>query len=464
MYFDGSSTSSLAGVGIVIQSPNHDRWYFSLKLDFECTNNQAEYEALIISLGILHDLRATRALILGDSELVINQLNGSFQCMSCTLAPYHMAASYLAESFDGITFEHISQIHNTDADELAQIASGAQLMGGKLSREIPVLRQLYLALVNQQVLRRDNVIRTRVMSLPSLLDRQYLIEVYAVEAIPDDWRKPIIQYLDNPNGKHSRKTRVHATNYVTYQNELYRKGEDGLLLLCLGPQKGAQVITEVHEGVCGAHQSGRKMRWLLRRHGYFLPIILKDCIEFARGCVQCQIHGLIQWVPAESLRSVTKPWPFRGWAMDVIGKIIPSSGAAKHAWILVATDYFTKWVEAKSYAELTFKEVCNFVEEHIVTRFGVPETIITDNGTIFTAKRFKEYTASLKIQLEQSTPYYLQANGQADASNKVLIGILEKIIKERPSMWHVKLNEALWAYQTSLRSATGTTPYALTYA
>nr|XP_008391259.1 uncharacterized protein K02A2.6-like [Malus domestica] len=150
--------------------------------------------------------------------------------------------------------------------------------------------------------------------------------------------------------------------------------------------------------------------------------------------------------------------------MDVIGKIIPSSGAAKHAWILVATDYFTKWVEAKSYAELTFKEVCNFVEEHIVTRFGVPETIITDNGTIFTAKRFKEYTASLKIQLEQSTPYYLQANGQADASNKVLIGILEKIIKERPSMWHVKLNEALWAYQTSLRSATGTTPYALTYA
>ncbi|XP_070681686.1 uncharacterized protein [Malus domestica] len=125
MYFDGSSTSSSAGVGIVIQSPNHDRWYFSLKLDFKGTNNQAEYEALIIGLGILHDLRATRALILSDSELVINQLNGSFQCISCTLASYHMAASYLAESFDGITFEHISRIHNTNADKLAQIASDA---------------------------------------------------------------------------------------------------------------------------------------------------------------------------------------------------------------------------------------------------------------------------------------------------------------------------------------------------
>ncbi|KAM1596851.1 hypothetical protein ACFX1Z_031812 [Malus domestica] len=244
------------------------------------------------------------------------------------------------------------------------------------------------------------------MSLPSLLDRQDPIDVYAVEAIPDDWRKPIMQYLDNPNGKHDRKTRVHATNYVMYQNELYRKGEDGLLLLCLGPQESAQAITEVHEGVCGAHQSGRKMRWLLRRHDYFWPRILKDCIEFTRGCIQCQIHGPIQRVPAKSLHSVTKPWPFRGWAMDVISKITPSSGAAKHVWILVATDYFTKWVKEKSYVELTSKEVCDFIEEHIVTRFGVPETIITDNGTIFTAERFKEYMASLKIRFEQSTPYY----------------------------------------------------------
>ncbi|KAM1607585.1 hypothetical protein ACFX1Z_028151 [Malus domestica] len=152
MYFDGSSTSSSAGVGIVIQSPNHDCWYFSLKLDFDCTNNQAEYEALIIGLGLLHDLRATRALVLGDFELVINQLNGSFRCMSCTLAPYHMVAIYLAKSFDDITFEHISRIHNTDTDELAQITSGAQLLGGKLGREIPVLRQLHPALVNQQII------------------------------------------------------------------------------------------------------------------------------------------------------------------------------------------------------------------------------------------------------------------------------------------------------------------------
>ncbi|XP_068336619.1 uncharacterized protein [Pyrus communis] len=360
MHFDGSSTSTSAGVGIAIQSPDHCRWYFSLKLDFSCTNNQAEYEALIIGLHVLHDLRASRVLVLGDSELVINQLNGIFRCMSCTLAPYHMVATYLAESFERITFEHISRTHNTDADELAQIASGAQLMGGKLGRIAATGLQSYPALIDRQNFQRTHVIRTRVMSLPSLLERGDPVEVCAVEVEPDDWRKIMLRYLDNPNGKHDRRTKVLATNYVSYQNELYRKGEDGLLLLCLSPHEADQAMAER--------------------------------------------------APAELLHSVTKPWPFRGWAMDVIGKITPSSGAARHAWIMVATDYFTKWVEARSYAELTAKEVCDFVEENIVTRFGVPETIITDNGTIFTADRFREYAASLNIRLEQSTPYYLQAN------------------------------------------------------
>ncbi|KAM1999675.1 hypothetical protein ACFX16_007078 [Malus domestica] len=125
MYLNGSSTSVLADVRIVIQSPTHNHWHFSLKLDFDCTNNQAEYETLVNGLGVLQDLRATRILVFGDSELVINQLNGTFRCMSCTLAPYHMVASYLAKSFDSVTVKYISRVHNTDADELAQIASGA---------------------------------------------------------------------------------------------------------------------------------------------------------------------------------------------------------------------------------------------------------------------------------------------------------------------------------------------------
>ena len=172
-----------------------------------------------------------------------------FRCMSCALAPYHMVASYLAESFNGITFNHISRNRNTVANELAQLASRAQLLVGELGRMVPTLHQSYPALVNQPVLHRDHVIWTRVMSLPSLLEREESLDVCAVEALPDDWRRPIMQYLDNPSGRHDRKMTVHTTNYVMYQNALYRKGEDGLLLLCLGPRETAQAITKVHEGI-----------------------------------------------------------------------------------------------------------------------------------------------------------------------------------------------------------------------
>ncbi|XP_068319626.1 uncharacterized protein [Pyrus communis] len=186
MHFDGFSTATPTGVGIVIQSLDHYRWYFSLKLDFSCKNNQAEYEALIIDLHVLHDLRAACVLVLGDLELVTNQLNDIFCCMSCTLTPYHTVATYLAESFERITFEHISRVHNIDTDELTQIAFGAQLTGGKLGRVTPTELRSYRTLVNQQVLQRNHVIRMRVMSLPSLLERGDPVEIYVVETLPDD--------------------------------------------------------------------------------------------------------------------------------------------------------------------------------------------------------------------------------------------------------------------------------------
>lgn len=110
----------------------------------------------------------------------------------------------------------------------------------------------------------EDVIQTRVMFFPSLLKWEIHIDICMVEVLPDDWRKPIIQYLDNPYGKHDHKMKVHTTNYVVYQNELYRKGKDGLLLLYLGPDEAVQAITEVHGGICSTYHSSQKMHWLLR--------------------------------------------------------------------------------------------------------------------------------------------------------------------------------------------------------
>ena len=102
-----------------------------------------------------------------------------------------------------------------------------------------------------------------------------------------------------------------------------------------------EVMKQVHEGVCGAHQVKIKMRWLIRRHGYFWKTILSDCTNYSEGCQQCHKYGSIQKIPAMELHSIVKLWPFKGWAMDLTGKIYPASSKG-HNFILVATDYFTK--------------------------------------------------------------------------------------------------------------------------
>ncbi|XP_075515393.1 uncharacterized protein LOC142550035 [Primulina tabacum] len=137
--------------------------------------------------------------------------------------------------------------------------------------------------------------------------------------------------------------KMRALNYVLVEGDLYIKGLDGLLLRCIGFPEALEIMKQVHEGVCGAHQSGVKMRWLIRRYGYYWPSILKYCIKYAKGCQPCQKHGNIQRIPADELHSVVKPWPFKGWAMELKGKIYPASSKG-HSFILVATYFFTKWV------------------------------------------------------------------------------------------------------------------------
>ncbi|WVZ71120.1 hypothetical protein U9M48_019741 [Paspalum notatum var. saurae] len=89
--------------------------------------------------------------------------------------------------------------------------------------------------------------------------------------------------------------------------------------------------------------------------------------------------------PAGPLNPIVKPWPFRGWGMDMIGQVNPPTSKGRK-WLLVATDYFTKWVEAVPMKNVTAKDVVNFVKEHIIYRFAIPQTITTDQGTVFLAE------------------------------------------------------------------------------
>jgi transposase InsO family protein len=105
----------------------------------------------------------------------------------------------------------------------------------------------------------------------------------------------------------------------------------------------------------------------------------------------------------------------------------------------------------------------DFVKEHIIYRFGIPQTITTDQGTMFTSEEFRDFAASMGIKLLNSSPYYAQANGQAEASNQILIKLIKKKIEEQPRKWYMTLNEALWAYRMACHGSTKSSPYELVY-
>jgi hypothetical protein len=108
-------------------------------------------------------------------------------------------------------------------------------------------------------------------------------------------------------------------------------------------------------------------------------------------------------------------------------------------------------------------DVIDFVKEHVIHRFGIPQTITTDGGSVFVSKEFRKFCDDMGIKLIRSSPYYAQANGQAEASNQSLIKLIKRKIKEHPKRWHEVLSEALWAYRMSCHGAIKTSPYQLVY-
>jgi len=190
--------------------------------------------------------------------------------------------------------------------------------------------------------------------------------------------------------------------------------------------------------------------------------MIADCFKYYKGCQVCKKFGDLQLVPAAELHPIIKPWPFRGWGLDFIGEIHPSSSKG-HRFVLVATDYFTKWTEVVALKNMTHKEVIEFITEHIIHRFGIPQTLTTDQGTSFMSKEVREFAELYRIKLLNSSPYYAQANGQAESSNRTLINLIKKKISDNPKHWHKILSEALWAHRISKHSATKVSPFELVY-
>jgi hypothetical protein len=220
-----------------------------------------------------------------------------------------------------------------------------------------------------------------------------------------DWRLPLMECIRNPGKIMDKKLKRQVLKYTSLDDDLYRRTIDDMLLKCLSDEQANKAVRELHDGICGAHQLAYKMKWLLRRAGFYWLTMVNDCIKYQKGCEACQRFGNIQLAHAGVMNITVKSWLFRGWRLDFIGDIHPKSSKG-HRFILVATDYFTKWTEAVPLTNMTHREVINFVQEHIIYWFGVPQTLTTDQGPSFMSHQFREFAESMKINLMNSSLYY----------------------------------------------------------
>ena len=259
IHVDGSSTQHAGGIGVVLQSPKGDKLKYKLRLQYQPTNNEVEYKALLKGLELAKSVEAKSILILGDSHLVMGQVNGTYEAKEGRMKKYLEKVLLLVKKFKEANFVQIPREENVEADVLAKEASATEPM--------------------------DEF--DEVQYVPS-------IDLPEVQQIEDreNWMTPIVSYLKDgklPEGKdEARKLRVRAARYILMDEVLYKRGFSQLYLRCLAPDEANYVLREVHEGACGNHSGARSLIHKVVCEGYYWPTVQADAKAYVKVCDQCQ--------------------------------------------------------------------------------------------------------------------------------------------------------------------------------
>ncbi|GJX64274.1 reverse transcriptase domain-containing protein [Tanacetum coccineum] len=286
-----------------------------------------------------------------------------------------------------------------------------------------------------------------------------------VEEEGNTWMTPICEYLAKEilpeDKKKARAVRRKAARYAMINGTLYKKSFLGPWLRCVGPLQANYVLREIHEGSCSMHSGPRSVVAKVVRTGYYWPTMHMDARNLIRECNDCQIHRPIPRNPQQNLTPITSPWPFYKWGIDIAGPFPEGPGKVK--FLIVAIDYFTKWIEAKAVATITGNQVKKFVWDNIVCRFGLPGEIISDNGKQFRDNPFKDWCEKLCIRQCFASVKHPQANGLVERANRSLGEGIKARLDERSKDWIEELPHVLWAHRTMIKSSNGETPFSLTY-
>jgi transposase InsO family protein len=155
---------------------------------------------------------------------------------------------------------------------------------------------------------------------------------------------------------------------------------------CITREEGCDLLADVHGGECRNHASSRTLVGKAFRHGFYWPTALQDAVELVRSCRACQFHAKQIHTLAQTLQMIPPSWPFAVWGLDIVGPFPRAVGG--YRFLYVAIDKFTKWPEVTPVVKINKQSAVKFIKS-IICRFGVPNRIITDNGSQFTSGVFQ---------------------------------------------------------------------------
>nr|POF08913.1 ribonuclease hi [Quercus suber] len=245
-YVDGAANQRGSRVGLVLISPEGIVIEKALRLDFLATNNEAEYEALLMGMSMVQRMGEKAVKVFSNSKLVIGQVQGEFEAKDERIQGYLSQAKHLQSGFESFSLLHIPRSGNSHADSLATLATSS-------AQDLP------------------RVILIEDQHKPTEVGKG-VIQVHQVRARPS-WMDPLVKFLKKdilPEEKgETDKIRRKATRFwFSEDQKLYKCSYSGLYLLCVHPEKAELLLEELHEGICGSHTGGRSLAHQAITQGY----------------------------------------------------------------------------------------------------------------------------------------------------------------------------------------------------
>eukprot|EP00731_Ephydatia_muelleri_P003232 Em0001g3232a len=204
-------------------------------------------------------------------------------------------------------------------------------------------------------------------------------------------------------------------------------------------------------GHLGVHKTLEKVK-----ERFFWPGYEQDIREAVKKCEACQRRNTPVPVPQAPLGTIKSEYPFQRLSWDIMGPLPATSCGNKY--ILVVTDLFSKWVEAFPLAVTDSITLARILTDEVICRYGVPESLHSDQGANFVSEVMQSLCAQLGIKRTQTSAYHPEGNGQVERFNRTLEAMLSKVVEEHQKDWDCHLQKVLFAFRTAVHESTGYTP------